>query len=955
METQHPADLAKIASEMQLRVEQVQVAVGLLHQDNTIPFITRYRRDETGGLDEPQLRRIQQRLAQLTSLRERKLSILKSIQSQTEIDPALKQRIENCFSPKLLEDLYLPFKPRKTSWTQQARELGLMPLAEAVLAEGLTADDFENELKLATDPEGNPLERELVLRGVRSLIGEAFSEDIELRNRLRRAAWKASHLTSQRLPPPSGESAAPVGDRSAASVTLQEPRNTADPETQRDENPSPTDPAETPPIASTSDETPTTTQPVTTEATVADSAPTAQPPSDSSVKSTAGTTTGLEGGSTVAAPLPQASAAPPTRRKRKRKKKRRDDERFKDFFDFSEPIRSIPPHRILAVNRGEKEKKLRVRVQLPEDKLWEIFCKHLIPPHHAQFDLLKEAARETLSRSLMPALEREIRRELTEKAEEHAIEVFTTNLRSLLLQPPIPGFRVLALDPGFKTGCKAAVLDELGNFVESTVISIVGNRQKRDASQQKLAGLIRQHDVNLIAIGNGTGCRETELLVSRLISGELADQQLKYVIVNEAGASIYSTSEIGREEFPEVDPTIRSAISIGRRLLDPLSELVKIDPAHIGVGLYQHDVKSRHLADSLDAVVESCVNHVGVDANTASPALLSYVAGLNQSTARKICEYRRENGPFASRETLKKVPGIGNSTFIQCAGFLRIHGGDQPLDSTAIHPESYPVVRNVLQHLECSEADLATQVCDRKSEPRETSSLTDRLKQVEAEQLAQELSIGVFRMKDILDVMGRPRRDPRESVPPPVFRSGVLDIEDLNVGMHLRGQVLNVVDFGIFVDIGLGESGLVHISNLSTGYIKDPHQYYSVGDVLDVWVDSIDKKLKRVSLTAIDPEKTATNATSRREANSRSPGTQRRGGPRGRKSGADSAAKGKSQARRRGGKKPASRKPASKRPVKPLTEEMASGQEPMRSFSDLMQYVAIQNDHGKPNPPGNSG
>lgn len=947
MEIPNPADLARIAAEMELPVEQVSVAVALLQEDNTIPFITRYRRDETGGMDEPQLRRIQQRIQQLSSLRERKASILKSIQAQEELSDALRQRIESCFSAKLLEDLYLPYKQKKTSWTQQARDLGLQPLAEAVLLEGLSADDFENEVKLSTDLDGQPLDRDLVLRGVRSLIGEAFSENIELRSRLRRAGWKLADLRSLRMPPadpasppnsPDTTSAAPpVESANTVDAEVEEsaPKAEGDQLDNEENNPPSTD---NPPPATTADAVEDQSE---SDATSSDPA---EPSSPTSVQQ-------------QASELP-AETSSPSKRKRKRKKKRREEERFKDYFDYTEAVRTIPPHRVLAVNRGEKEKKLKVRIQLPEQKLWEIVCVSVIPATHPQHDLLMEAGRETLTRSLIPALEREIRRELTEKAEEHAIEVFTTNLRSLLLQPPIQGYRVLALDPGFKTGCKAAVLDALGNFVASTVISIVGNKQKRENSIQKLSDLIREHSVNLIAIGNGTGCRETELLIARLIGGPLAELKLKYVIVNEAGASIYSTSEIGSEEFPEVDPTIRSAISIGRRVLDPLSELVKIEPAHIGVGLYQHDVKSRHLEESLDAVVESCVNFVGVDVNTASPALLSYVAGLNQATARKIYEYRQQNGPFASREVLKQVSGVGQATYVQCAGFLRINGGDQPLDATAIHPESYAVAQSILDQIACSLTELKWLGRDQSHEQDASNQLTEKLQTLDVDQLADQLSVGRLRMRDIVDVLCRPGRDPRDSVPPPVFRSGVLDIEDLSIGMHLRGQVLNVVDFGIFVDIGLGESGLVHISNLSTGYIRDPHQFYSVGDVLDVWVETIDKKMKRVSLTAIDPESTKQSPPAGKRSQHSKKSDSDNGGdrqrPRRRKpSSQKTRPKQNKTTNGKTGDRPKRHSQAAKRnkPVAPISDEMARGQEPLRSFSDLMQFVSLKKDDQRKSPP----
>ena len=642
--------------------------------------------------------------------------------------------------------------------------------------------------------------------------------------------------------------------------------------------------------------------------------------------------------------------------------------------------------------------------------------------------------RDALTRLLVPSLEREVRRELTEKAELHAVGVFACNLRKLLLQPPVHNKRVLAIDPGFRSGCKLAVLDQFGNLVAEGLIHLIGADDRVAKSKAKLAEMIRKHEVEIIAIGNGTACRETEDVVASLISEELKELDLVYLVVNEAGASVYSTSELGREEYPDLDATVRGTISIGRRLLDPLSELVKINPSNIGVGLYQHDVKSKHLQASLDGVVESGVNYVGVDVNKASPALLSYVSGLNQLTARRIYEYRLENGPFKSREEFKKVAGFGDAAFVQAAGFLKIQSPENPLDATWIHPESYEAAEKVLAKLECSldqvlshlavtptpaepqvaetesvvvepaseeavpaaepveepkpdETKEASPTADASSEtpaevtepvasevaqpteskpteaktektkpepakPVEVSPefipneghkvLVEKISAVDASQLATELSIGEHLAKDLLNSLSRPGRDPRADFPPPLFRRGVMKLEDLEAGMELSGSVLNVVDFGAFVDIGLHDSGMVHISRLANKYVTDPHEVVSVGDILKVWVVSIDKDRRRVSLTAIEP---GTEKPQGKPAQ-RSSSSPKRGKP-------STGQKGKYSGSKKGTGKPAGKKfthtkrPSKPKPQKPITEEMKKGDEPMRTFGDLQQFLNLQKDDKK--------
>jgi uncharacterized protein len=544
--------------------------------------------------------------------------------------------------------------------------------------------------------------------------------------------------------------------------------------------------------------------------------------------------------------------------KREHKKKKVEERRvkaFRDYFSYGEEIKRIPPHRVLAINRAERAKILRVKVEADIEAMHAAIDELIVSPDHPHGEYLRGCARDALARLILPGLEREVRRELTDWAETHAVTVFARNLRNLLLQQPIRQRRVLAVDPGFKSGCKLAALDQFGNVLGHDVIFLIGKPGRKEEAKTKSLAIIRKYELTVVAIGNGTACRDAEEFFADLISTDLKEennggQGVGYVIVNEAGASVYSTSSMGREEFPQYDATLRGAISIGRRLLDPLSELVKIEPANIGVGLYQHDVKAKHLQTSLDEVVESCVNYVGVDVNTASPALLRYVSGLNQLTARRVYEHRRERGPFRNREQLREVPGFGEATFIQAAGFLKITAGDNPLDVTWIHPESYTATTKVLERLGSSPADL--------TDKERVAALADQVSKVDIPALCAELSvgerpIGPLALRDILAQLARPGRDPREDLPSPVFKQGILKLEDLSAGMELNGTVLNVVDFGCFVDIGMHDSGLVHVSRLANRFIRDPHEVVAVGDIVHVWVVEVDKERRRVSLTMVAP------------------------------------------------------------------------------------------------------
>jgi len=808
-------DLGQIAQRLGLSPAGVAAAVQLLDEGNTVPFITRYRRDQTGGLDEVDIRRIAECVGKARQLADRKQTILRTIQGQGKLTPELAARIESAESAKQLEDLYLPFKPRKLSLAEIARQRRLEPLAREIIAADPMAANLDARAADFVDAEGEVATVADALLGVGHIIADDFSERADLRQRLRGILSRKAHLKSQRV--------------------------------------------------------------------------------ESEGKALS-----------------------------------KDEKHYRDYFEYSEHIQRVPPHRALAINRGERAKLLKVRIDGPLDELQAAAEELLVPAGHPHGDFLRGCVRDALTRLVLPSLEREIRREITEYCEAHAVEVFARNLRNLLLQSPVTGRRVLALDPGFKSGCKAAVIDECGNPLEHAVLHIIGQKEKREAAARKIVELVKNHGCNVIAVGNGTAGRETEALVSALVTGELQELDVGYVIVNEAGASVYSTSGYGREELPSHEAAVRGAISIGRRLQDPLSELVKIEPANIGVGLYQHDVKARHLHASLDAVVESCVNYVGVDVNTASPALLRYVSGLNQTTARGFHEWRSKNGPFTSRQQFLEVPGFGEAAFVQAVGFLKITGGVNPLDATWIHPESYPVAAQVLERLGGKPEDLTSR--------QEADALAEKAAALDLPGLARELGVGRLLLTDIVEQLARPGRDPREDLPQPFFKKGVLKLEDLEVGMELMGSVLNVVDFGAFVDIGLHDSGMVHISQLSSRYVRDPHDVVTVGQIVKVWVLEIDKARRRVALTMIAPGSVKPQPGRRQDggqekAQERRPPSQQAERPR--------PPKPRQREQERTPREPRTRtytaKPA-KKPANKLTDAMREGKEPLRTFGDLKQF-----------------
>jgi uncharacterized protein len=754
---------------------------------------------------------------------------------------------------KRLEDLYLPYKPKKQTLATAARGRGLEPLADEILAADPACRDLDARAADFVNADRQLKNIGDVLLGVGHILAEVASERADLRGRLRTILETTGRLISTRCDAESKEAQPAAADQQDGAAAESEP-------------------------------------------------------------------------------------AKVERTSQKKSKDKGDGKAFRDFFDYSEALAKIPPHRVLAINRGERAKILRIKVEADVEAMHAVIEELWVGADHPHADFLRGCGRDALNRLILPSLEREVRRELTDQAEGHAVDVFARNLRKLLLQPPVRDNRVLALDPGFKSGCKLAALDEFGNLLDHGVVHLVGSEERKAAAKAKIVELVRNHRLSVIAIGNGTACRETEQCASELIAGDLAADNISYVIVNEAGASVYSTSPVGRDEFPTYDATLRGAISIGRRLQDPLSELVKIDPANIGVGMYQHDVKAKHLRESLDAVVESCVNFVGVDLNTASAALLRYVSGLNQLTAGRLVSHRAAQGPFTSRAQLRSVLGFGEAAFVQAAGFLKIAGGDNPLDATWIHPESYAAANQLLEKMDLQTADLADKA--------KAAELAERLAAANVPELAASVQVGTLTLTDIVAQLARPGRDPRESLPRPIFKKGILKLDDLTPGMELMGTVLNVVDFGAFVDIGLKDSGLVHVSQLSTRFVQDPHDAVSVGDIVTVWVMGVDKERRRVSLTMIDPA-SRRPAEERRSARPERRRTDRPASVPPASAGRSAAAVATRPAK---ASKPAQRqqqppRPKGKpRPVVPLTKAMAEGREPLRTFGDLKQFFDLKRE-----------
>ena len=711
---------AMIARELGVRPQQTAAVIELLDSGNTVPFIARYRKEATGNLDEEQIRSIDERMQYLRSIGKRQEEIRSTIEAQGKLTAELAAAIEAVQKLQELEDLYLPFRPKKRTRAQIAREKGLGPLAERMLAQADPPGD--DRLAIATEfinAETGVEDTEAALSGARDIVAETIAERADLRTLLRREIWKTAAL----------------------STTLAVAENEA-PE-------------------------------------------------------------------------------------------------FLNYKEYREAVNHMPSHRILAVNRGETKKALKVHFEIPQETLTELVFRAVFgSPSPWQADI-SEAVQDSCKRLLFPAMEREVRSLLTENAEKQAIHLFGRNLRQLLLIPPLAGHTVLGLDPGYRTGCKAAIVNPQGSVLATTVFYLTHSAAQREAAAKLMLELIRRHNVTLAAIGNGTASYETEEFLAGLIRDH--SLSLHYVIANEAGASVYSASKLAKEELPDLDVTLRGAVSIARRVQDPLAELVKIEPKAIGVGQYQHDVDQKELLQALDGVVESAVNHVGVDLNTASVELLRHVAGIQGPVAKNIVAWRDANGRFTRRKELLKIPRLGPAAFTQCAGFLRIAAAADPLDNTPVHPESYALAETLLTRLGFAKADLT----DRTRLPQ----LQVALKSVDAAALARELDAGEPTVRDILDALAKPGRDPREDLPPPLTRKNIVHLADLLPGTLVKGTVHNVTDFGAFVDIGLKINGLLHRSELSSKPFRHPLDIVSVGDIVEVVILSVDTARNRIALS----------------------------------------------------------------------------------------------------------
>ena len=707
----------KLTEELAVQRWQVDAAVNLIDEGNTIPFISRYRKEVTGSLNDEQLRNLYERLVYLRNLEEKKTQVLSGIEEQGKLTEELKEKILAAETLVVVEDLYRPYRPKRRTRATIAKEKGLEPLAAYItLQQAKEPLEAEAEKYLSEEKEVHTAGE--AIAGAKDIIAESISDDADYRNWIRKQTMQKGKMISA------------AKDAEAESV-------------------------------------------------------------------------------------------------------------YEMYYEFEEAITRLAGHRILALNRGEKEKFLTVKIEAPEEDILRYLEKKVIHKENPYTTpVLKEAVEDSYRRLIAPAIERDIRSELTERAEDGAIEVFGKNLHQLLMQPPITGHVVLGWDPAFRTGCKLAVVDATGKVIGTTVIypTAPTTPAKIKASKDLLKKIIPKYNITLISVGNGTASRESEQFIVELLKE--IPQKVQYVIVNEAGASVYSASKLASEEFPKLDVGQRSAASIARRLQDPLAELVKIDPKSIGVGQYQHDMNQKKLGESLNGVVEDCVNKVGVDLNTASAPLLSYISGISSAIAKNIVVYREENGKFSDRKQLLKVAKLGPKAYEQCAGFMRIQGGANPLDATGVHPESYEAAEKLLKRQGFRPEDITG---------GNLAGLSLTIK--DYKKLAEELGIGEITLRDIVKELEKPARDPREEMPKPILRTDVLEMKDLKEGMVLKGTVRNVIDFGVFVDIGVHQDGLVHISQITDKYIKHPLEAVSVGDIVDVKVMSVDLKKKRIQLT----------------------------------------------------------------------------------------------------------
>lgn len=716
--------IVKLTEEFGVKKVQIEQAVKLIDEGNTVPFIARYRKDVTGGLNDEQLRAIDERLRYLRGLEERKQEVLRSIEEQGKLTDELKAEIEKAEILQRVEDLYKPFKQKKTTRAGKAKAKGLEPLALIIYMQQTKSGDVLKAAEPFVDPEKEVETAEEAIQGACDIIAEMIADNADLISEVRDRYYKHGLIETE-------------------AVDAEE--------------------------------------------------------------------------KTV----------------------------YDMYYGKHEAICKIPNHRVLAVNRGEKEGKLKVKVSIDADSILRLLEKEVIRQDSIFKPLLIETIEDAYKRLIAPSVEREMRNLLTERAEAEAIKVFAGNTEKLLMVPPVRGKRIISIDPGFRTGCKVAVIDETGKLLAYTTIYPTEPKCDIAGTERTLKKIIDKYKIDVIVIGNGTASRETEEVVANFLKKN--SYQIQYTIVNEGGASVYSASKLASEEYPDLDVTTRGAMSLGRRLQDPLAELVKIDPKHIGVGQYQHDMNQKNLSEALGAVVEDCVNRVGVDLNTASPSLLSYVAGISSSVAKNIVAYREENGKFTDRKQLLKVAKLGPKAYEQCAGFLRISDGKEVLDSTSVHPESYEVSRILMKKIGISESDIkgGVQVIDDKIK----SAYPAKTEKESVRKMAEDIGIGEFTVKDIIAELRKPGRDPREDAPPVVFRNDVRSFEDLKEGMEMSGTVRNVVDFGAFVDIGVKNDGLVHVSQLSDKFVKHPMDVVSVGDTVKVRIIGIDKERGKVSLT----------------------------------------------------------------------------------------------------------
>lgn len=713
-------DIVKIlAEELGIKTTQVEATIKLIDEGNTIPFISRYRKEVTGSLNDEILRQFDERLKYLRNLEEKKEQVLSAIEEQGKLTEELKKEIESAITLVAVDDLYRPFRPKRRTRAMIAIEKGLENFANDIYEEKLGTPALEEAKKYLSDKEGLEVETpEDAIAGAMDIIAEKISDDAAFRNKIRDLSFKQGILTSV------------AKDETVESV-------------------------------------------------------------------------------------------------------------YENYYNFAESVSKTAGYKILAINRGEEEKILTVKLDPPVEEIIRYLEKCIIKKHNVHTEkILKDTIDDAYKRLIAPSIERDIRSSLTEKAEDEAIKVFGKNLTQLLMQPPVAGRVVLGWDPAFRTGCKLAVVDETGKVLDTKVIFPTAPQNKVAESKKVLKELIKKYNISLISLGNGTASRESEAVIVELIKE--VDTKLEYIIVNEAGASVYSASKLATEEFPNFDVGQRSAASIARRLEDPLAELVKIDPKSIGVGQYQHDMNQKKLSEALSGVVEDCVNKVGVDLNTASAPLLEYISGISKAVAKNIVVYREENGSFKTRKELLKVSKLGPKAFEQCAGFLRINDGKEPLDMTSVHPESYEATKKLLESIGYSSKDITVAGLNGISK-----KITDFKK------VSDEIGIGEITLKDIVKELEKPGRDPRDEMQKPILRTDVMEMEDLKEGMILKGTVRNVIDFGAFVDIGVHQDGLVHISKLSKKFIKHPLEAVSVGDIVEVRVDSVDLKKKRIALSMV--------------------------------------------------------------------------------------------------------